>query len=119
MEMTFSITDPKYSTSEAVHIPAESKWIGGLFVSRSGIEGQGVFTTTNIKRCSVAIRWGGVVFSEQDLHNGRTRQHTYVGIDDGVYLAVPSDKEAYNGCLQQLSALCRVRRCLQLRLCLR
>jgi hypothetical protein len=70
----------------------ESWVLGCLYLAPSRIDGQGIFTSKPLEKGTVVIRWGGEVFSEEDLRNGKARQHSYVGIGIGVYLANPSDK---------------------------
>jgi uncharacterized protein len=71
--------------------PQQSWWMDDLIVAPSAIHGEGVFATTAIVHGSVVIRWGGVVFTEDELKRGMVRQHTYVGIGSGLYLANPAD----------------------------
>jgi len=72
--------------------PKESSWIDGLRLGPSRTHGQGVFTTGAIPIDSVVIKWGGVLFTEEDVKSGKAKQHTYVGIGVGLYLANPEDK---------------------------
>jgi uncharacterized protein len=71
--------------------PKNSWWISCLFLAPSCIHGLGVFTGNAIAEGTVIIRWGGVVFTEHDRKVGMVRQETYVGIDDGMYLANPPE----------------------------
>jgi hypothetical protein len=70
----------------------ESWWIPGLYLGNSAIHSQGVFTSSAISQGKIVIRWGGKVFSAADLQAGKAQQHTYVGIDNDLYLANPIDK---------------------------
>jgi nitric oxide reductase large subunit len=71
---------------------AESWMVGCLYLGNSDIHGKGIFTDAPIQRGTVVIKWGGVVFTEDDLRAGKARQHSYVGIGIGLYLANPQDK---------------------------
>lgn len=72
--------------------PLESWWLPTLVVAPSSIHGQGVFTRKAISVGTVVIRWGGVLFTDADMKAGKVRQHTYVGIGNGLYLANPLEK---------------------------
>src|SRR5258706_11830880 len=74
--------------------PTESWWLKGLFLAPSAIHGQGVFTPAAIQANTVVVRWGGNLFTEEDLKLGKVRAHTYVGIGKGLYLANPEEKPA-------------------------
>lgn len=58
-----------------------------LELRTSSIEGQGVFSKESIKKGEVAIIWGGVVMTEEDLKAGRAAKHTVAAIGEGLYLA--------------------------------
>ncbi|HEU5122568.1 MAG TPA: SET domain-containing protein-lysine N-methyltransferase [Verrucomicrobiae bacterium] len=70
--------------------PQESWWIDGLKLSASAIDRTGVFSSRFIREGTVVIRWGGIVFTGSEMREGKACQHTYVGIDDDLFLANPA-----------------------------
>lgn len=78
--------------AEKTNYQKESWWLEGLYLDASPIHGQGIFTSRPIAKGTVVIRWGGVVFTDEDLKTGRVREHTYVGIGSNLYLANEADK---------------------------
>lgn len=75
------------------HIPSKSWWLPYLEVRNSPIHGKGVFTKEPIRKDTVVIKWGGVVLTQDEFYSGKGLAHTNVGIDEGVFLAEPADKE--------------------------
>lgn len=79
-------------TSSRKNYEAESSILGCIYLAPSQIDKLGVFTGEPLPKGTLVIRWGGQVFTEADLNAGKARQHSYVGIDLGIYLANPNDK---------------------------
>lgn len=69
--------------------PAYS-WVDPRLITKgSDIEGRGVFATALIKRGEIIVRWGGTVYTTQQLLNGETNEQTACQIDDNHYIASP------------------------------
>jgi len=75
------------------HIPSKSWWLPCLEVRDSPIDGKGVFTKEAIRKDTVVIKWGGIVLTHDEFYGGKGLAHTNVGIDEGIFLAEPADKE--------------------------
>ncbi|PSM32004.1 SET domain-containing protein-lysine N-methyltransferase [Haliangium sp. UPWRP_2] len=58
-----------------------------LVVKKSPIAQSGIFATENIKQGEVLIRWGGEVFTIQEVLDGATDDDTACQIDDEHYIA--------------------------------
>ena len=61
-----------------------------LLIADSQIEGKGIFTKEDLPENTIIIKWGGVIFTETEISLGLAKQHTFVGIADGHYLAAPA-----------------------------
>ncbi|MBV6449681.1 MAG: hypothetical protein MHPDNHAH_00393 [Anaerolineales bacterium] len=68
-------------------IPKKSWLMSGLKVADSKIDGNGVYTTQDIKMGETVIVWGGIVITIEEFKSGKGLSHTNVGIDEGVFLA--------------------------------
>ena len=60
-----------------------------LVVKNSAIEGRGVFASAPIKKGEVIVRWGGDIFTIQQVLDGVVDDDTACQIDDGHYIASP------------------------------
>lgn len=64
-----------------------SSWIHpALTLGVSEIDGQGVFATAPLEKSVPIIKWGGEIFTKEDVSLGRGRQHTLVGITEDLLL---------------------------------
>jgi hypothetical protein len=70
--------------------PATSWLDPRLTTKLSDVSGRGVFTTAPIKKGEILIRWGGTVFTTQQLLDGETNEQTACQIDDNHYIAEPA-----------------------------
>ena|SRR5258708_3765179 len=73
----------------------DKSWISSkLELRKSSIHGTGIFTKKRIKKGEVTIIWGGIVFTDQDVANGRVKEHTGVGIGEGLYLGAAENQDS-------------------------
>ncbi|MGH2562766.1 MAG: SET domain-containing protein [Thermomicrobiales bacterium] len=62
-------------------------------VRPSPIGGMGTFARAPIAAGEVVFRWGGVLFTPEEIRAGKAKPGTVAAIDEGVYLAAPADDE--------------------------
>ena len=62
-----------------------------LTTKKSNLHGQGVFATAPIKQGEIIIRWGGKVYTIQQVLNGETRDQTACQIAEDMYIAEPPE----------------------------
>ncbi len=73
--------------------PTDS-WMDPRLTTRmSGVAGKGVFATGPIKKGEVIVRWGGNVYTTQQILDGETNDQTACQIDDDLYIAGPPETE--------------------------
>lgn len=77
-------------------LPSASWMDPRLTTKRSPIEGGGVFATAPIGAGEVLVRWGGHVYTTQDVLDGKTNDQTACQIDDDLYIASPPGTELKN-----------------------
>lgn len=69
-------------------------WIrDGLVIRPSGISGNGVFTDVGLQGGEVVVVMGGTVLAQADINSGGFKQHSIIGIDEGLWLGDPPDGE--------------------------
>lgn len=67
---------------------ATSSWVDPrLYVRHSPIAGSGLFTRAALQKGEVIIRWGGEIFTTQQILDGITNKDTACQIDDDHYIA--------------------------------
>lgn len=57
----------------------------------SPLHGSGVFAIAPIKKGEILVRWGGQIFTTQQVLDGATNDQTACQIDDDLYIAGPPD----------------------------
>lgn len=67
--------------------PPESWMSPKLTTKKSSMHGGGVFAVKPIKKDEVIVRWGGEVYTTQQLLNGETNDQTACQIDDDLHIA--------------------------------
>lgn len=73
--------------------PAESWMSSKLTTKNSPVHGGGVFATEPIQKGEVLVRWGGEVYTTEQVVDGKTNDQTACQIDDDLYIAGPPDTE--------------------------
>jgi len=73
-----------------------TSWIDPCCVVRSSpINGKGLFARAPIKECEVVIIWGGKLFSQRDIQEGKARKHSDASINESLVIAgLPEDPRA-------------------------
>lgn len=61
-----------------------------LTTKQSPMHGGGVFAVEPIKKGEVIVRWGGEVYTTQQLLDGETNDQTACQIDDDLHIASPA-----------------------------
>jgi len=73
--------------------PPESWMSPKLTTKTSSVHGGGVFAVEPIKKGEVIVRWGGIVYTTQQLLDGDTNDQTACQIDDELHIASPAGTE--------------------------
>lgn len=73
--------------------PPESWMSPKLTTKNSPVHGGGVFALEPIKKGEVIVRWGGNVYTTQQLLDGETNDQTACQIDDELHIASPAGTE--------------------------
>ena len=73
--------------------PAESWMSPKLTTKNSPVHGGGVFAVEPIQKGEVLVRWGGEVYTTQQVLDGKTNDQTACQIDDDFYIASSPDTE--------------------------
>jgi hypothetical protein len=67
-------------------------WMDSRLTTRaSDVAGHGVFAMAPIKKGEVIVRWGGIVYTTQQVLDGETNDQTACQIDDDAYIAGPPE----------------------------
>ena len=67
-------------------------WIHPALEMRpSAIAGRGLFACQPIQAGTVVITWGGVIYTREDILNGKANPESIAVLDEGLYLADPVD----------------------------
>ncbi len=69
------------------HINRNTRYLEGLEVRESLLQGLGVFTTVPIAAGTTVIVWGGTVMTQADFERGAGLRHSNVGLAEGIVLA--------------------------------
>jgi uncharacterized protein len=68
-------------------------WIDSrLEVRSSPIQGQGMFANATIQQGEVVIVWGGTLFTLEDIRAGKSLEHSYAAIGEGIFLGHTSEQ---------------------------
>lgn len=68
-----------------------SSWMDPRLTTHdSPVAGRGVFATAPIKQGEVLVRWGGTIYTLEQLLQGETNDQTACQIDDHLYIADPA-----------------------------
>lgn len=70
--------------------PPDSWMSPKLTTKPSSMHGGGVFTVEPIMKGEVIVRWGGQVYTTQQLLDGETNDQTACQIDDDLHIASPA-----------------------------
>lgn len=67
-------------------------WMDPRLTTRvSAVAGHGVFATAPIQKDEVIVRWGGTLYTTQQLLDGKTNDQTACQIDENIYIADPPE----------------------------
>ena len=73
----------------------DRSWVDDrVAVGPSPLGGLGTFARAPIAAGEVVFRWGGVVFTPEEIRAGKTKPGTAAAVAEGVYLASPGDGES-------------------------
>jgi len=67
-------------------VNATSSFREGLYIADSKIHGKGLFTTGSINKFEIVVVFGGAVFDENDLLNGKCDPKTTIAISETEWL---------------------------------
>jgi uncharacterized protein len=71
---------------------SSDSWMSPKLTTKpSSVHGGGVFAVAPIRKGEVLVRWGGQVYTTQQVVDGETNDQTACQIDDDLYIAGPPD----------------------------